>query len=591
MARRVVASVVAVVVAGVLATVAFAQDEPEPEERTTVRIALNGYENNLTPFTATLATFPKTIDLLTLVYDTLFWSPADQDPEPWLAESATPSEDGTEWTVRLRPDLRWHDGEALTAEDVAFSFEYWSTTAPPGRWTHHVTDVPPFEEAEVIDERTVRLRFGAPAPTFKILPGGDLPMVPEHIWADIEEPRQATDDLPVGSGPFKLVEIVPDQSYRFVANEDYFKGPPLVDELQMPIVEDTNAAFQALAADQVDLVTQNVPPQVVERFESADDIEVVRGSRFESTGLRFNTQNPPLDDPALRKAISLAIDHQDLVDRILQGDGRPGNDSWIHPDSAWALPGADHEFDPERARRMLDEAGYGMGPDGVRLGPDDEPLEFTVLVSSLDTERLRAIQLVAGQVEEVGVRLVPEALDPATITQRTDPPAPGEPPRHDAEMGGFGLHAHTDPDNLYYFFHSPGPRGIGTRFTGYSNPQFDRLTEEATTLSAEDRKPVLHEAQRIFAEEVPQLTFWYREGVYAYRPAAYAGWITDPGHGIFTKRSFLEPYADTDAASAVVPGDGDATWIVVVVVLVLGAAVAVGVVVMRRRRGASEGFE
>jgi peptide/nickel transport system substrate-binding protein len=592
MARRVVASAAAVVVAGVLATVAFAQEEPEPQERTTVRIALNGYENNLTPFTITFAT-GRPDDLVMMIYDSLFWSQVSEDPEPWLAESATPSEDRRSWTVRLRPGLEWHDGRPLTAQDVKFTFDYFKDTAPPGRWTHHVTDEPPYERGEVLDERTVRLEFAKPAPTFEILPAADLPILPKHIWEDIDAPRMATDEPPVGSGPYKLTEIVPDQRYRFEANERYFKGKPLVDVIEMPIVQDANAAFQALQTGQVDHVARDVPPQVVDRFEASDDIEVTRSLDFDSTELRFNARRPPLDDPRLRKAISLAIDYETLVEQVLQGDGAPGNDSWVHPRSPWALPGADHQFDPGRAEAMLDEAGYRRGPDGMRVGPDGEPLDFAVLVSSFDPESLRGLQLAARQVQEIGVGLRPEALDPASIRQRTTPGGPDSPPDYEAQMATFDWHAHTDPDNLYFFFHSPGPRGIGAVFTGWSNRRFDELVERATTLGAQERKPVLHDAQRIMAEEVPLLTFWYRESVAAHRPAAYAGWVEDSGHPLLTKRSFLRPYAQVAEAGG--PGvatddGGGALWIVLVVGVGV-VALAVGVVVMRRRRSEAEGFE
>jgi peptide/nickel transport system substrate-binding protein len=584
--------VVAVVVAGVLATVAFAQEEPEPQERTTVRIALNGYENNLTPFTITFAT-GRPDDLVMMIYDSLFWSQVSEDPEPWLAESATPSEDRRSWTVRLRPGLEWHDGRPLTAQDVKFTFDYFKNTAPPGRWTHHVTDEPPYKRGEVLDERTVRLEFAKPAPTFEILPAADLPILPKHIWEDIDAPRMATDEPPVGSGPYKLTEIVPDQRYRFEANERYFKGKPLVDVIEMPIVQDANAAFQALQTGQVDHVARDVPPQVVDRFEASDDIEVTRSLDFDSTELRFNARRPPLDDPRLRKAISLAIDYDTLVEQVLQGDGAPGNDSWVHPRSPWALPGADHQFDPGRAEAMLDEAGYRRGPDGMRVGPDGEPLDFAVLVSSFDPESLRGLQLAARQVQEIGVRLRPEALDPASIRQRTTPGGPDSPPDYEAQMATFDWHAHTDPDNLYFFFHSPGPRGIGAVFTGWSNRRFDELVERATTLGAQERKPVLHDAQRIMAEEVPLLTFWYRESVAAHRPAAYAGWVEDSGHPLLTKRSFLRPYAQVAEAGG--PGvatddGGGALWIVLVVGVGV-VALAVGVVVMRRRRSEAEGFE
>ncbi len=589
--RALAAAACALVAAATTAVTAPAQDPPEHSgDGRALRVALSGYENNLTPFTITFAT-GRPDDLLMLIYDSLFFSQVSENPEPWLAESATPSADRRTWTVRLRPDLRWHDGRPLTAQDVKFTFDYFKT-APPGRWTHHVSDVPPYAGGELVDERTVRLRFEAPAPTFEILPGADLPILPKHFWQDIEQPAKATEEPPVGSGPYKVTEIVPDQRYRLEANEDYFKGKPLVDVIEMPIVKDANAAFQALQTGQVDYVDRDVPPPVVDRFKDAEDIEVVRGTDFASTELRFNARKPPLKDPRLRKAISLAINHEALVERVLQGDGEPGNDSWVHPRSPWALPGGDHEFNPRRAEQMLDQAGYRRGSDGLRVGPGGKPLRFEVLVSSFEPEDLRALQLATQQVQEIGVALQPEALDPATLRQRTRP-APGGPPKFDAQMSGFDWHAHTDPDGLYFFFHSPGEKGIGAIFTGWSNRRFDQLVDRATRMTAQERKPVLHEAQRVLAQEVPLATLWYRENVLAYRPAAYGGWVSDLGHGILAKRSFLRPYAETGAVSGrgSENGGGNAVWIVLVLVAVVGGALVLLVRQRRRRTAEERGFE
>ena len=590
MARRtlqfLVSSLIALTLGLAASSPALAQDDDGGgEEPTTVRVALNGFENNLTPFTITFAT-GRPDDLLMLVYDSLFWSQTTDDPEPWLAESATPSDSNRTWTVKLRPNLTWHDGRPLTAEDVKFTFDYFAD-APPGRWTHHVSDVPPYESSEVVDERTVRFNYSAPAPQFKILPAADLPILPKHIWEDIENPKTATQMKPIGSGPYKVAQIVSDQRYRLEANEDYFKGKPLVDVIEMPIVRDTSAAFQALRAGQVDFVVDKVPPGIVDTLEENDEIEVYSGNDFFSAELRFNARKKPFDNPDVRKAIALAIDRKALVEQVLQGDGQPGNDSWIHPESPWALPDAKGEYDTARAQQMLDEAGFRRQGQGIRRSADGEALAFTVLVSARDPEALRALQLIKRQLREIGVDMSTESLDPAALSSRTRP-GPGGPPQHDAYMGTFDWHAHTDPDTLYFFFHSPGEKGIGAAFTAYSNERFDQLVERATTLEADERRPVLYDAQRIFAEEVPMITLWYRDDVTAYRPAAYDGWVEDNnGHGLFTKRSFLAPYAEIGTAETVVDEATDSSWWIVVVAVLAVVLLIAAVLVIRRRRSAA----
>jgi peptide/nickel transport system substrate-binding protein len=330
-AATVGAALVATLVPG--ATAQESQGSSSPK----VTVAFKAWENNLTPFTLTMGGLPSSHDLNNLVYDTLFWSQVKEDPEPWLAERADPSADRKSWTVKLRPDVTWHDGQPFTAEDVKFTFEKMKATTG-GRYSHHVWEYPVFQSAEVIDPLTVKLNFNDAAPTFTILPGGDLPMVPKHIWESVPNPTTATDLKSIGTGPYKMVEFVPDQIYRLEANTAYFKGKPKVDRIDVPIVKDAAAAFAALQTGQIDSVDRTVPPELYEQLSNQPGIEVVESTRMESVHLHFNNKKAPLDDPKVRKSITLGINNQALVDTVLLGHGRPGRDGWTHPDSAWSDP-------------------------------------------------------------------------------------------------------------------------------------------------------------------------------------------------------------------------------------------------------------
>lgn len=584
-----------VLCAALSVTALTAAATPQQSQPSTLRIALNGYENNLTPFTVSFGAAPNTHDLLSLVYDSLFWSQVSADPEPWLAERAEPNADATVWTVILRDGVTWHDGRPLTADDVVFSFNYYSEQrAASGRYAHHVFDVPPLANAEVVDPRTVRFTYRAPAPQFRTMPGADLPIIPRHVWEGITDPRTNAQSLPIGTGPYKVTQIVPDQLYRFEANTTYFKGRPMVDVLEMPIVKDPAAAFAALRTGEVAHVTRNLPPELAGAFTSDSAVTVVEGTKYESNQLYWNARKPPLDDARLRHAMSLAIDSQAIVDTVLLGHGKPGLPTYLHPQTPWALPGAQVEHDPAAAQRLLDEAGYARGADGVRVAPDGTPLRFSVLVSSFEPQDIRAAQLVGQQLQPLGVVLTPDVLDPATLRARRSA-EPGKVPTYDAYISVLETHAHADPDALYYFFHSPGPKGFGASITGWSNPRFDALVEQASTAGVEDRKRLVGEAQRILAAENPVVVLWYRDGEYAFRPAGYDGWVADPGHGIFTKRSFLPAYAERARAERVSAGGaaggggggggGTTAWI-----LVAGAVVlAGGAALLLLRRGRSVG--
>ncbi|MDP9453775.1 MAG: ABC transporter substrate-binding protein [Actinomycetota bacterium] len=572
----------------------------------TVKVAIKGNENNITPFTVGFGANPATNDIQHMVYDSLFWSQAKAEPEPWLAEKAEPSEGGKVWTVTLREGITWQDGKPFSPEDVAFSYEFYKKQeGASGRYAHHVSDVPSYERAEVVDGKTIKLFFSLPAPQFKIMPGADLPIIAKHVFEAIPEPAKATTNLPVGTGPFKLVELVPDQRYTFEANERYFKGKPRIDRLEMVIIKDPGSAFTALRTGDVDMVERNVPGELVDQLKGTSGIRVVEGTRFESIQMSFNARKKPLDDPKLRKAMSMGINLDEVVETVLLGRARPGRDTYLHPDSPWAKKDAGHQFDVVGANKMLDDAGYtAKDPDGVRKAPDGNRLEFAILVNSFEPLELRALQLIATQMQAIGVKYNVESLDPATLRARRSPPAPGQPPPYDAYVGNIESHAHVDPDALYYFFHSPPKpgeevKGFGTSITGYANPEFDKLVEEATTAGADDRRRLLGQAQDILARDLPQQVLWYPDGIWAYRQAAYDGWVNDRGQGIFTKRSFLTGYEEIAAnkptggspsslGNDTGEGEGTSPAPFIVGGAVLAGLVALGVVTARRRKATEE---
>ena len=562
----------------------------QPAGGRNLTVAFKAYENNLTPFTLTMAGLPSTHDLVNLVYDTLFWSQVKDDPEPWLAESAEPSPDRTQWTVKLRDGVTWHDGAPFTADDVAFTFERMKTTTG-GRYSHHVWEHPVFTSAEVLDPLTVRLTFAGPAPTFEILPGADLPIVPKHIWEKIEKPNMATDAPSIGTGPFKLAQVVPDQRYVLEANADYFKGKPTVDRIDVPIVKDPAAAFAALQTGQIDTLDRTVPPELHAQLSRAPGMKVLRSTRMESVQLHFNNKKAPLSDPKLRKGLTMAMDLEALVEAVLQGHGQPGRDGWVHPSSPWSDPDGGHAFDVAEAKRRLDEAGYRVGGDGARRAPDGTPLQFTLSVAANEPQHQRSAQLIAQQVEVLGVKLNVESIDPATLRQRRGAM------EYDMFIGNLESHAHADPDALSFFFHSPVPNAPSAgSFGAYANPEFDAIVEKARgVLDNDERKDLLVEAQRIFAQDAPTQVLFYPDGDYAVRTAAYDGWVTDPGHGVLTKRSFLASYSEEGgeaaAASSEAGGDDGPPWAAIGVglgVILVAAAVLVG---RGRRREALESEE
>ena len=538
--RRLLVALLAALFLSVLAVPGTAS--AQEDEESVLRIGLHAAEKNLNPFISPQA-LPITHDFTMLVYDTLFWSQASLEPEPWLATGAESSDDFRTWTVSLREGVTWHDGTPFTAEDVAFTFQYMVDQGGPGRYGHHLTDHPKFASANVIDDLTVELTFVDPVATFEMLPGGDIPIVAKHIWEGVEDATADATSLAVGTGPYIMTEYIPGESYRLEANADYFKGAPLVDTLVMPVIRDAQAAFAGLQTGELDFVTRNLPAPLHEPVNGNEELEIIDGSRLQSQYLMFNTRKPGLNNPSVRKAMSMALDVQQIVDIVEGGLGVPGNDTWTHPESEFAHPTGGHEFDPEAAAALLDEAGFPVGDDGIRANAEGVSLSFTLLVNAAAPPQIRSGELVAEQLEPLGIEITVEPLDaPAIGAQRR--PSPDAPPTVEMFIAVFESHAHADPDHLFFFFHTPGSGGVGAVFSGYANAEFDALLEEGLSQPVAEKAALINQAQDIFAAEAPAVTLYYPNGRWAYRPAAYDGWIADPGHGVFTKRSFLADYAN-----------------------------------------------
>lgn len=567
-----------------------------------VRVGLHASEKNFNPFIVPQAQ-PVTHDLTMLVYDTLFWSQSRLDPEPWLATGAEPSEDFRTWTITLRSDVRWHDGEAFTADDVAFTFQYFSDVGGPGRYGRHVYQHPVFESATVIDDTTVQLSFAEPVATFKLLPGGDLPILPQHIWEGIDDPRADDTSLPVGTGPYRMVDYQPNSSYRLEANEAYFLGAPLVDTLIMSVIPDVGTAFAALEAGELDLVARNVPVALTDQIERNNELDIIGGNRNQTVYLMFDMDRPGLDDRQVRKAVSLALDVDAMLNTIEGGMGRLGTDTWTSPNSPWTRdPEAAHLSDLIAANQLLDAAGYSAGSDGTRLSPGGQPLSFTLGVNGSMPNHVLAAELVNEQLTALGVAISIEPLDLSAVTAARGANADGSPPV-DMLIDERESHAHDDPDHLYFLFHSAGG-GVGDVFGNYANPEFDAVVEDALGEAEAVRRPLIHTAQDILAEDIPVVALYYPAGRTAYRPDAYDGWWSDEGHGVFTKRAFLPGYADVgndadgrdqvDSAlePIVIPSEGlnndeggGSNTIVGIAIALVGAtaAVAVGFGILRRR--------
>ncbi len=469
--------------------------------------------------------------LAELVYDKLLApSPYVAEPQPWLAEEVRQVDPATV-DARVRQGVRWHDGVPFTAEDVKFGFEYFKK-AVTGRFTHHVSDVPTIDSVELVDAATVRFRCAYPCPDLARITLADLPIIPRHRWQAVPpaDAKKVT-DLPVGTGPYKLASHSPTSGYRFEANADYFAGPPVVGELVMPVIADPSAAFTALRTGEIDAALRPLPPELLAELGRQQGVGVATTKPLQFTELRLNFRRAPFDVPELRRALSLAVDRDDLLRTVMLGQGRPSDRGYPHPDSSWTNPKLSTPTDPAEARRVLDGLGFvDRNGDGVRERPGGTGLSFGIKVNGAEPLHVRAAELLVEHLKAVGVGAAVVALDAGGITQL------GTSRDFDLTISDIGAHGVADPTQFIMSHRS----GYLWQAPTVPYPEWDGLFERwKAAASVPDRTAVMFEMQELFNRQPTSIPLFYADEHWAYRPGSFDRWVESPGLGIVHKWSFL----------------------------------------------------
>lgn len=496
-------------------------------------VAIGGDEGTLTPYTY-MTGYPGW-NLMNLVYDTLLVLDEESVVQPHLAESYEVSDDGLTWALTLADGVTWHDGEPVTAEDVAFTFDYVQQYTS-SRFTgpaSAATDV-------TADGNTVTFTLDTPNPEFAVRPLADMPIMPAHVWEDVDDPEAAGVDLAIGSGPYVLIDHTPDQSYTLTANEDYGLGEASLAGVTLSVIPEQQTAIAALQSGEVQAVTDGIPPQLVEQLEQAEDVEVVTGPEFGSTLLVMNNGRGPFDVPEVRQAISRAIDIDDLVDTVLLGQGTPGDPGFVHPESPYASSPRSHVFDPQEAVSLLEAAGATEGEGGVRELAG-EPLSFDLLVYADAPDRLRTAELIRDQLAEVGVEVTIDALDADSVDALVWPEFDVANGRdYDMALWGWSAPVMLSPGRLVGLVDSD-PSAGSINVTGTSDPRLDELSEAVLAAPVQDSaETAAADLADGIAQLVPFVTLYYPDGVYAYDGTAYDGWVFQNGQGILSKLSLAE---------------------------------------------------
>jgi peptide/nickel transport system substrate-binding protein len=522
------------------------------------------------------------------------------------------SEDGRTFTYTVRDDLTWSDGEPMTAQDMAFTLNLYKEKhayLPQG----YLTLV---ESVEATDDTTVVLRTTEPTSLYS----GAVPymytyILPEHVWSEhAETPKQYENFPSVGSGPFVIAEYERGQFVRMERNP-YWEGPePAVDELIYRIFNNDDAVAEALKAGEIDfgyLDTPNVfnslegEPNIetfVGPIPEFDEIAMNTGSAYQEPEGNFEPHgdgHPALTDPVVRRAVRMAINSEEMVERVQLGYGEPG-DSIIPPVSVagarWEPSDSERiPWDIAGANQLLEDAGYrDTDGNGVREMPPGSldpgrPLEFRYYTQTNDQNTIDAAPFVSSWLEDIGIRTEVTAMSSGRLGNELNAGT--------YDLFHWGWIPDPDPDSALSWFQCderpPDGRTYGNNDVYYCNPEYDRLyVEQRTTLDPAERLEIVHEMQRIFYEDAAYAVLWYPPTFQAYRTDTFTGYQAQPapegdllaGYSRDVALSLRPVSEGSGGGSTETRGISAGIW----VAIIAGVVLLILLVVLLRRRGGAE---
>lgn len=496
--------------------------------------ALRVWAGSQTPITANYNPFAPTVlhGALGPIYEPLFFfnKTSDSEPEGMIGDTYEYNEDGTVITVTIKPDLKWSDGEPLTAADVAFSFNYEANN-PEGNG---------LVSAEATDDTTVVLTYSTAQFTTEFQRLGSTYILPEHIWKDVDDYANFANEEPVGSGPY-VVDKTTSESYTLVANENFRGADDLgVKKVQYIAVDNNQTAQDLLAAGKLDWTGMFIP--------NPDDVTANGAISWINTPqdptVLYTCSNAelgcsgPQTDVAVRQALNAAIDRGTIKDKAfvgLTGDISPTY-ALLPRDEKWVADSANEvspqEADDAEAGSILEAAGYTKGSDGI-YEKDGQKVELTLTSVDGWTDYNDAAKLIAEQAEAAGIK-----INASTVQWQefSDSRQSGD---FQLIVGGMVGTSVADPFQIYRDWFggttvgSTGPVGeeVPTgrwNFSRYNNPVVDQAVQSAISTNDEATKKELYGTiQTEIVRDLPYIPLVINATQTFYNTKDYTGWPTE----------------------------------------------------------------
>jgi len=442
-----------------------------------------------------------------LITEPLIGVNPDLTIKPLLAASWSQIDDNT-WEFKLRDDVYFHDGSKMTADDVKLSLER------ANKLNSRITSLLKMMSIEVVDPTTLRIKTSEMNPI--------LPAILHYPSTVILSQNSLDKDgnvvTPIGTGPFQF-ENFDAQTHELtvVRNDKWWDGIPKLEKIVLKPIQDPNTRAMAIENGEVDF-TVDVPYNEVERINALDGITVEKYENPRIYYLYFNFQHSPLDDAKVRQAIAYGMDKNSIVEYVLFGVGNAAIGPFM-PSFSWAndklVP---YDYDVEKARNLLAQAGWKDNDGDGLVDKDGKPLALSLFTWPQRPGQPPIAEALASQMKEIGIKVNVDVIDYSVIDERQS--------RGEWDMVLAAMNVAMVPDSSYIL--DSNFKTGGSSNHGSSNPEVDRLLDDASkTKDQEKRLEYFNQVQEIVQEELPFITVAYY-GLAIAMKDSIKGYVFDP---------------------------------------------------------------
>jgi peptide/nickel transport system substrate-binding protein len=447
-------------------------------------------------------------DLAQLIFSGLLKYNNKGEIVPDLAESYEVSSDGLTYTVHLKKDIKWHDGEPFSADDVIFTIQLIQDPAIKSPLRQNWQGV----GMEQVDEST--LRFILPSP-YAFFPSNlTVGILPKHVWETVAPTNFSLAEYnlrAVGTGPFQFSDFEKDSggmilSYKLAANSDYFGDKPFISTLTFQFYPDEDSMIEAFNNKQIFGIS-SLSPEKIKDIKSKRSSNIISASLPRYFAVFFNQQkSKALADKDVRRALSMATNRKDIVDNVFGGQGREIFSSIPPGTFGFTDDVKKYDFDKAKAEKTLDDAGWKKGKDGVR---EKNGLLLELTLVTTDWPQLTdTANLLKTQWEAVGAKVNVDSESVGDIQQNFIRP-------REYEAFLFGQSWPTAEPDPYSFWHSSQTKDPGLNLALYSNPDVDKVLEKLREEpDPEKRLDLYKKFQQTVSEDIPAVFLYSPNYIY-----------------------------------------------------------------------------